>query len=181
MRREYQTVSVTVAAICSLFFLSNFSANDAHAHGKGYHQEAFHDWVGEWGCSFQISDPPAGPQVVLTQLTIDSNGNATSVTKTATLFPPPFNEINCTATGTISELRDHYIRYEVVGRCPLEGSEVEFEQQAECIGLMNEGNGYTELNCIDLTDEPDEENREHISLATCKKVYPGDREDFLNH
>lgn len=168
MRREYHTVSVTVAAICSLFFLSSFSANDAHAGLNFFHGGSLNAWAGEWGCSFE-NESGGSPLTTISQLTIGKKGKVTAVSKTATLSADPFDIIDCTATGRVEKLGDHYIRYEVEGSC-LGDLEVAFEQQAECTSVMNEGKGYTEIYCIDLTEEPD--NRRQVALSTCKRVYP---------
>lgn len=176
MARKFQIASTMVFALCSVSVLSSFHSNDAHANSGifsyGEYGE-FNKWAGKWGCSFEVGETESGPLTAITQLTIYRNGNLDANSTSATNNPAPFNIFECTATGAIENVKDDYMRYDIKGQCRgTDDVAFDFEQQADCLGVMNLGRGYTELNCIDTTDEPDEENRDQVWLATCKKVNP---------
>lgn len=170
MKRENRILMLMVIAICSMFFLSNFYVNYVNAdNDEKFYNKHLRDWAGDWGCSFQIDAPPLGPFASIAQLKIKPDGEVTGVTRAATAAAPPNDIVDCTVTGTITEIRDHYITFENVAVCEdlLPGQE--FEQVQDCIGVLLTGKGYTELNCIDLTQE-EEPAATLVSLSTCKRV-----------
>ncbi len=161
MRRGMYFSWTVGVAMCLLFFASGCSSDDvAHATLPG------NPWAGQWGCAVESSTSEIFVHSVQ-QLTIDINGAYTGIVTTVLHLAPEDDLIlDCTASGTVTEVRDGYATLEGTGECEQFPGLVA-ESVADCVGMLRGANGFLEMRCIDLTQEPD--GRETLLMNICKR------------
>ena len=168
MRRP-KMVLATVAAICSVFFLSGLAYADR--------VDRLADFSGQYACSFEVYDEPLGPQAAISDLRIRPRGSVKSFTKATTYLDRTTgaHEIDCIGKGKVTRVRGNRITVKTVGECTTAGG-VELppiDQVNQCLGSLRGSNGYEALTCLDLTDEGASTGVpeiQAISLVHCNRV-----------
>ncbi len=160
MRRGMYFFLTVGLVMCSLFFVSSRSSDDV-LHAAGHKNP----WAGQWACSVDSSH--SEPIIIsLQQLTINKNGTYTGIVKTAISSYPDDFMLDCTGSGTVTEVREGYITMEGTGECE-QAPGILAESVADCVGMLRGPHGFHEMRCIDLTQEPD--GQELLFTNTCKR------------
>ncbi len=163
MKKKALMVSLVVAVSLTLTVLL-VVAGAGNYHGKGSPPNVKNDWAGQWGCSFSLTAP--SHLATVSQMTIDADGNVTGTIKTAVL---PHLIIDCETVGTQKEIKNHYSEIETQSTCQGEGfSDVVVDGLQECVGLLKGKHGYTEMFCVELSDE-EIDGTEQVALVHCKR------------
>ncbi len=167
MKKKALMVSLVVAV--SLTF-TVFLAG-AWAENRGHKRK--NPWAGHWGCSFSTTTASGHDTATVSQMTLSASGDVQGHIKTAMLVKgelPLHLILDCTSAGTWWEIgeRYHYIKVETSSICIGMEEEIEVEQELDCAGLLKGKNGYTEMFCIDLTEEKIKEIV-HVTTVLCKR------------
>ncbi|MCP4199671.1 MAG: hypothetical protein GY762_21205 [Proteobacteria bacterium] len=162
MKKKALMVLLVVAV--SLIFTVLLAGTWEYSSEKGH--KVKNPWAGQWACAMDSSH--AEPMVIsLQQLTISRKGTYTGIVKTAIASDTGDDFLlDCTGNGTLTEVREGYATLEGTGVCDLY-PDIEADSVADCVGMLKGKNGYLEMRCIDLTQEPD--GQEILFLNICKR------------
>ncbi len=157
---------VVAVSLTFTIFLTGTWAHDPNKSNK-----VKNVWAGEWGCQYKSSPAPGQHVAVIGQMTLSAKGEfqGNTVRTYASTTMQGHRVLRCSEVGTWSEDEGNYITIKSSVQC--EDYADVLEKDSECVGLLKGNKGYTEMYCIDLTDEQDSElgHIENVFITECKK------------
>lgn len=120
---------------------------------------------GQWACSSESQISFFGPVAGVWLLEMDKAGNLTGEETTAS--GDPFLELSATFSGKMNALDNGSIRGQLAAHVTNPPGLPDSTFEMLCVGMDTRGGRYSEMRCLDVTDEPN--GADVVGLVLCKR------------